>query len=97
MHALIPQSSRFGLARSCRARLFPASRSTSPILLLWHVILKVARSLLTLKRSISITTSELHQALGYHAPRQVFEEAMRFTKFRRGRKTAEANCELEAQ
>jgi hypothetical protein len=39
----------------------------------------------------------LHQALGYRAPRQVFEEAMRFTKLRRGRKTAGANRELAAQ
>ena len=30
----------------------------------------------------------LHQALGYRAPRQVFEEAMTFTKLRRGRKIA---------
>jgi putative transposase len=30
----------------------------------------------------------LHQALGYRAPRQVFEEAMRFAKLPRGRKTA---------
>jgi putative transposase len=28
----------------------------------------------------------LHQALGYRAPRQVFEEVTRFTRFRRGRK-----------
>src|SRR5689334_7095296 len=28
----------------------------------------------------------LHQALGYRAPRQVFEEAMRFNKLRRGKK-----------
>jgi putative transposase len=33
----------------------------------------------------------LHQALGYRAPLQVFEEATRFTKLRRGRKTARAN------
>ena len=39
----------------------------------------------------------LHQALGYRAPRQVFEEAMRFTKLRRGRKTAGANRQLAAQ
>ena len=39
----------------------------------------------------------LHQALGYRAPRQVFEEAMQFTKLRRGRKTAGANRELAPQ
>ena len=33
----------------------------------------------------------LHQALGYRAPRQVFEEAMQFAKLQRGRKTAGAN------
>jgi hypothetical protein len=30
----------------------------------------------------------LHQALGYRAPRQIFEEATQTTKLRRGRKTA---------
>jgi putative transposase len=39
----------------------------------------------------------LHQALGYRAPRQVFEEAMRGAKLRRGRNAAGANCELAAQ
>ena len=39
----------------------------------------------------------LHQALGYRAPRQVFEEAMQFAKLRRGRKAAGANRELTAQ
>jgi putative transposase len=39
----------------------------------------------------------LHQALGYRAPRQVFEEAMQFTKLRRWRKTAGANRELAPQ
>jgi putative transposase len=39
----------------------------------------------------------LHQALGYRAPRQVFEEAMRVAKLRRGRKTAGANPQLPAQ
>jgi putative transposase len=38
----------------------------------------------------------LHQALGYRAPRQVFEEAMQFAKRRRGRKAAGANRELAA-
>jgi putative transposase len=39
----------------------------------------------------------LHQALGYRAPRQVFEEAMRVAKLRRGRNAAGANRELAAQ
>jgi putative transposase len=39
----------------------------------------------------------LHQALGYRAPRQVFEEAMQFAKLRRGRNAAGANRELAAQ
>jgi putative transposase len=39
----------------------------------------------------------LHQALDYRTPRQVFEEATRFTKLRRERKTAGANRELTAQ
>ena len=39
----------------------------------------------------------LHQALGYRAPHQVFEEAMRVAKLRRGRNAAGANHELAAQ
>ncbi len=39
----------------------------------------------------------LHQALGYRAPRQVFEEATRVAKLRHGRNAAGANCELVAQ
>ena len=39
----------------------------------------------------------LHQALGYRAPRQVFAEAMRVAKLRRGRNAAGANRELAAQ
>jgi putative transposase len=39
----------------------------------------------------------LHQALDYRAPRQVFEEALRVAKPRRGRKTAGANRELAEQ
>jgi len=39
----------------------------------------------------------LHQALGYRAPRQVFEEAKRAAKLRRGRNAAGANRELAAQ
>jgi putative transposase len=39
----------------------------------------------------------LHQALGYRAPRQVFEEALRVAKLRRGRNAAGANRELAAQ
>jgi hypothetical protein len=39
----------------------------------------------------------LHQALGYRAPREVFEETLRIAKIRRGRKTAGANRELAAQ
>ena len=39
----------------------------------------------------------LHQALGYRAPRQVFEEAMRGAKLRRGRNAAGANRQLAAQ
>jgi putative transposase len=39
----------------------------------------------------------LHQALGYRAPHQVFEEAMRVAKLRRGRNAAGANRELTAQ
>jgi putative transposase len=39
----------------------------------------------------------LHQALGYRTPRQVFEEAMRVAKLRRGRNAAGANRELAAQ
>jgi putative transposase len=39
----------------------------------------------------------LHQALGYRAPRQVFEEAMRGAKLRRGRNAAGANRELTTQ
>jgi len=38
----------------------------------------------------------LHQTLGYRAPRQVFEEAMRVAKLRRGRNAAGANRELTA-
>jgi putative transposase len=38
----------------------------------------------------------LHQALGYRAPRQVFEEAMRVAKLRRGRNAAGANRQLAA-
>jgi len=30
----------------------------------------------------------LHQALGYRAPRQVFEEALRVARLRRGRRSA---------
>ena len=39
----------------------------------------------------------LHQALGYRAPRQVYEGALQAAKLRRGRKTAGANHELAAQ
>jgi putative transposase len=39
----------------------------------------------------------LHQALDYRAPRQVFEEAVRVAKLRRGRNAAGANRELAAQ
>ena len=39
----------------------------------------------------------LHQALDYRAPRQVFEEAVRVAKPRRGRNAAGANRELAAQ
>jgi len=39
----------------------------------------------------------LHQALSYRTPRQVFEEAMRVAKLRRGRNAAGAHCELAAQ
>ena len=39
----------------------------------------------------------LHQALGYRAPRQVFEEAPRIAKLRRGRTTARADREIAAQ
>jgi putative transposase len=39
----------------------------------------------------------LHQALNYRAPRQVFEEAVRVAKLRRGRNAAGANRELAAQ
>jgi putative transposase len=39
----------------------------------------------------------LHQALGYRTPRQVFEEAMRGAKLRRGRNAAGANRELTTQ
>jgi transposase InsO family protein len=39
----------------------------------------------------------LHQALGYRAPRQVFEEALRLARLRLGRKTTGANGELAAQ
>src|ERR1700692_2818175 len=42
MRALILQSSRFGLARFLPGAAFPASRHTSPVLLLWHVIPEVA-------------------------------------------------------
>jgi putative transposase len=34
----------------------------------------------------------LHQALGYRAPRQVFEEATRLAKLRRGRETLVPNA-----
>ena len=39
----------------------------------------------------------LHQALGYRTPRQVFEQAMRVAKLRRGRNAAGANRQLAAQ
>jgi putative transposase len=39
----------------------------------------------------------LHQALGYRAPRQVFEETLKIAKLRRARRTAGANHELAAQ
>jgi len=39
----------------------------------------------------------LHQALGYRARRQVFEESLRVAQLRRGRKTANANRKLAAQ
>ncbi len=39
----------------------------------------------------------LHQALGYRAPRQVFEEATPVARLRRGRKTVGGNRELSAQ
>ncbi len=39
----------------------------------------------------------LHQALDYRTPRQVFEEAMPFTKLPRGRKTAGAERQAAAQ
>jgi transposase InsO family protein len=39
----------------------------------------------------------LHQALGYRASRQIFEEALRLAGLRRGRKSAGANHELAAQ
>jgi hypothetical protein len=38
-----------------------------------------------------------HQALGYRAPRLVFDEALRAAKPRRGRKTASPHSELAAQ
>jgi putative transposase len=38
----------------------------------------------------------LHQALGYRPPRQVFNEALRPAKLRRGRKIAGADSELTA-
>jgi hypothetical protein len=38
-----------------------------------------------------------HQALGYCAPRQVFEEAMPFLKLRRGGKTAGAERQVAAE
>ena len=39
----------------------------------------------------------LHQALGYRAPRPVFEEALQLAKLQRGRKAAGANRALAAQ
>jgi putative transposase len=39
----------------------------------------------------------LHQALGYRAPRQVFAEALRVAKLRRGRNASGAHRELTAQ
>ena len=39
----------------------------------------------------------LHQALGYRAPRQVFEEALQFAKPRRGRKTGGPERQATAQ
>jgi hypothetical protein len=40
---------------------------------------------------------ELNQARSHRAPRQVFEEATRLAKLRRGRKTAGAKRQLATQ
>jgi hypothetical protein len=45
----------------------------------------------------ALREEELHQGLGYGAPRQVFEEATRLAKLRRGRKTAGAKRQLATQ
>jgi putative transposase len=67
-----------------------------------EVYLKAYQNMAEARRSISAyfefyNHERLHQALGYRAPRQVFEEALRIAKLRCGRKTAGANREVAAQ
>jgi putative transposase len=57
-----------------------------------EVYLKAYQNVAEARRSIAAyfefyNHERLHQALGYRAPRQVFEEALRVTSLRRGRKT----------
>jgi putative transposase len=66
----------------------PCTRSTSR---------KSAEARRSIAAYFEFYNERLHQALGYRAPRQVFEEALRVVKFRRGRKTAGADRELAAQ
>jgi putative transposase len=56
-----------------------------------EVYLKAYQNVAQARRGIAAyfnfyNNERLHQALGYRAPRQVFEEVTRFTRFRRGRK-----------
>jgi putative transposase len=67
-----------------------------------EVYLKAYQSVAEARHSIAAyfdfyNHERLHQALGYRAPRQVFEEATQPTKLLRGRKTAGANLEPAAQ
>ena len=67
-----------------------------------EVYLKAYQSVAEARRGIAAyfefyNHERLHQALGYRAPRQVFEEAMQFAKLRRGRKTAGADRAAAAQ
>jgi putative transposase len=67
-----------------------------------EVYLKAYQNMAEARRGIAAyfefyNHERLHQALGYRAPRQVFEEAMRVAKLRRGRNAAGANREIAAQ
>jgi transposase InsO family protein len=66
------------------------------------VYLKAYQNVAEARRNISAyfefyNHDRLRQALGYRAPRRVFEETLRIAEHRRGSKIAGANRELAAQ